>query len=116
MQQDLFYEERRLLTSATDLLKRRKIQAKHSAGDGSERLPIVYRHGTSVPLRQHRKGAPCALYKRFTLGDDFVVVTDSDLIIYDKNMNKTNFEDKSITLWYIEYPVKRVVKYKSLKK
>ena len=38
------------------------------------------------------------------------------MIIYDKNMNKTNFEDKSITLWYIEYPVKRVVKYKSLKK
>ncbi len=31
-------------------------------------------------------------------------------------MNKTNFKDKSITLWYIEYPVKRVVKYKSLKK
>ncbi len=31
-------------------------------------------------------------------------------------MNKTNFEDNSITLWYIEYPVKRVVKYKSLKK
>ena len=42
MQQDLFYEERRLLTSATDLLKRRKFQAKHSVGDGSERLPIVY--------------------------------------------------------------------------
>ena len=117
MQQDLFYEERRLLTSATDLLKRRKFQAKHSVGDGSERLPIVY-IGTAqgVPLRQHRKGTPCALYKRFTLGDDFVVVADSDLIIYDKNMNKTNFEDKSITLWYIEYPVKRVVKYKSLKK
>ena len=42
MQQDLFYEERRLLTSATDLLKRRKFQAKHSVGDGGERLPIVY--------------------------------------------------------------------------
>ena len=32
-------------------LKRRKFQAKHSVGDGGERLPIVYIHGTSVPLR-----------------------------------------------------------------
>lgn len=40
MQQDLFYEERRLLTSATDLLKRRKFQ--YSVEDDGERLPIVY--------------------------------------------------------------------------
>lgn len=29
---------------------------------------------------------------------------------------ETYFEDDSITLWFIEYPVKRMVKYKSLKK
>ena len=47
-------------------------------------------------------------------GED-ILLYGSDKI-YNKNMDETHFEDDTITLWYIEYPVKRVVKYKSLKK
>ena len=53
-----------------------------------------------------------------TLYDDNgkdVLVYGND-VIYDKDMNETDFEDHHIALWAIRYGVKRVVKYITFKK
>lgn len=99
-------------------------------------FPFVLRNYKYILLRNGRNAnAPLMLLELFPQ-DEWIIDPRSDFdeennllddngqdillygsdVIYDKNMNETNFEDNSITLWYIEYPVKRVVKYKSLKK
>ena len=50
---DLFFEERRLLTSSSGLLKPRKFHTVCSEEESGERLPIVYIHKPKVcPCRQ----------------------------------------------------------------
>lgn len=44
-----------------------------------------------------------------------VLVYGND-VIYDKNMNETEFEDPHLALWAVQYAVKRVVKHITFKK
>lgn len=100
------------------------------------RFPFVLRNFKYILLRNGRNAdAPMMLLELFPK-DHWRIIPDGNFdeednllddngkdillygrdVIYDKDMNKTDFVDDTITLWYIEIPIKRVVKYKSLKK
>ena len=44
------------------------------------------------------------------LDDDKTVLVYGKDTIYDRNMKETEFEDDTLALWYVQYPVKRVLK------